>query len=97
MMELDFYKNGELVKTCKVAFVPWKVTRYCASLVDKDGHFKNDTYNEDPLKLYEDLIVKLFEGQLEEDAFEKYEVEGSKVIAIGKKILESVKNQEEKN
>lgn len=97
MIELEFYKDEKLEKTCKTPFIGWKVTRFCAGLVDKDGNFKNEVYNDDPLKLYEDLIVKLFEGQLEEDAFEKYEVEGSKVIAIGKKILESVKNKEEKN
>ena len=93
MIELKLYKNGELAKTCQMPFVPWNVTRYCASLVNRDGTFKDDIYNEDPMKLYEDLVIKLFSNQVDENMFEEYQVEGSEVIRVGKIIFDSVANQ----
>lgn len=97
MIELHLFKNGEEVKTCKVAFIPWSLTRFCASLLDENGKVKADVYKEDPLKLYEDLIIKLFANQINEKVFEEYEIEGSEVVKIGKMIFDSVSNQEEKN
>lgn len=98
MIELNLYKNGELVKTCKVAFVSWKATRFCASLVKADGTFKDQKYIDDPMRLYEDLVLCVFANQVDEKLFEEYEVKGSEIINIGRMVLHSVKNpEEEKN
>lgn len=97
MIEMKLYKNGEEAKVCKVAFIPWTLTRFCASLIDAEGKVKADAYKEDPLKLYEDLIIKLFANQVDENVFKEYEIAGSEVVRIGKMIFDTIQNKDEKN
>lgn len=97
MISLKLYKNGEFVKECKVAFIPWSLTRFCASLLDAKGQIKDNVYKEDPMKLYEDLIIKLFANQVDEKVFEEYEIEGTEVVKVGQLIFGSINNKDEKN